>query len=63
MSDNTVYQEIFDNHQIFFENYIKQFSPYEKAEKFSKERLSYINYLTDVKYIKIIIPFFNIVSR
>ncbi len=57
MSDNTVYQELFDNHQIFFENYIERFSPYGKAEKFSKWRLSYINYLTDVKYIKIIVHF------
>ena len=51
MSDNIIiYQEIFDNHQFFFENFIKQFSPYKNVTTFSNWRLSYINYLTDVIY-------------
>ena len=60
MSDNIIYQEIFDNHQFFFENYIKEFSPYKNATKFANWRLSYINYITDVKYFNNNIQYFII---
>ena len=60
MSDNIIYQEIFDNHQYFFKNFIKEFSPYKNATKFANWRLSYINYLTDVKYINNNIQYFII---
>ena len=49
MSDYNIYQEIFDTHQIFFEQYLKHFSsPFSNILKFANWRLSYINYLTDV---------------
>ena len=49
MSNFTYYKEIFDSNQNFFESFIKEF----QSDKISKEiinsRLSYINYITDVK--------------
>lgn len=51
MANYSVYQELFDVHQIFFDKYVKQFLN-EKNDmefmKFSNWRLSYINYITDV---------------
>ena len=52
MSKPIFYQEIFDIHQKFFEKYIKmEFSPEKNGTKFSNWRLSYINYISDVKNI------------
>ena len=49
MSNFIYYKEIFDSNQKFFELFIKEF----QSDKISKEiingRLSYINYITDVK--------------
>lgn len=60
MSDNIIYQEFFDNHQLFFESYIKQLTP-KNENNFAILRLSYINYLTDVKYINNNIQYFYII--
>ena len=50
MSNFIYYKEIFDSNQNFFESFIKEF----QTDKISKEhingRLSYINYVSDVKY-------------
>ena len=62
MSDYNIYKEIFNSHEIFFEKYLKQFSPEIDLQKFSNWRLSYINYLTDVNLYFIYIIIINIVS-
>ena len=59
MSKPIFYQEIFDIHQNFFEKYIKiEFSSEKNGTKFSNCRLSYINYISDVKNILFNIIFF-----
>ena len=50
MSTINIYQEIFDTHNDFYKTYLKDFSPEIELTKFSNWRLSYINYMTDVKY-------------
>lgn len=62
MSTFNIYQEIFDTHNNFYKTYLKEFSPEIDITKFSNWRLSYINYMTDVKYyyIKIIYYIFSI---
>jgi hypothetical protein len=49
MSISDIYQEYFNDHQYFFETYIKQSSIENHDTRFSNWRLSYINYLTDVR--------------
>ena len=44
-----IYQEYFNDHQYFFEIYIKQSSIEKNDTKVANWRLSYINYLTDVR--------------
>ena len=62
MSTINIDQEIFDTHNHFFKTYLKDFSPEIDLTKFLNWRLSYINYMTDVKYYYIIIIFLFIVS-
>ena len=54
MTNYTVFQEMFDIHQNFFDKYINHFLD-EKNDayfmKFSNWRLSYINYITDVNQL------------
>jgi len=52
MSISDIYQEYFNDHQSFFETYIKQSSIEKNDTRFSNWRLSYINYLTDVRKYK-----------
>lgn len=49
MSISDIYQEYFNDHQYFFEIYIKQSSIEKNDTKVANWRLSYINYLTDVR--------------
>lgn len=62
MSTINIYQELFDTHNHFFKTYLKDFSPEIDKTKFVNWRLSYINYMTDVKYYYIKIIFIFIVS-
>jgi len=52
MSISDIYQEYFKDHQYFFEAYIKQSSIEKNDIRFPNWRLSYINYLTDVRKLK-----------
>ena len=49
MSNSNIYQEIFDTHQDYFKTYLKNFSP-KDTKKLSNFRLSYINFMADVKF-------------
>ena len=56
MSTFNIYHEILDTHNNFYKKYLKEFIPEIDITNFSSWRLSYINYISDVKYyyIKII---------
>lgn len=49
MSNYIYYKEIYDSNQIFFETFIKEFQSDKISKEFINGRLSYINYITDVK--------------
>ena len=51
MSSTSLYREIYDIQQKFFELYISQFILEKNDSRFSNCRPSYINYMTDVSFL------------
>jgi hypothetical protein len=55
MSNFIYYKEILDSNQYFFESFIKEFQSDEISKELINGRLSYINYVTDVYIILLLI--------